>query len=253
MTNWTKAIIRALDSRAQPVDVFVRDDDAGWADHRLLPLLDLHASAGVPIDLAVIPGCMTPPLASALIARIDAGEAIGLHQHGYSHANHEPTGRKCEFGRSRGFDEQLADIRKGWTGLRTAFGPRVDPIFTPPWNRCVVDTGQALMACEFEAISQDRSACRMGIPGLVECPIQVDWFARRRSGDGSLAEWTTELARALRGASAPLGMMLHHALMDDAEHRLWADILEVLGNHAAVRILPMRAVVRSLARGGRES
>ena len=65
--------------------VFLRDDDAGWADGRLLALLDvLSASSpprpdpgrGVPVDVAVIPDAVGPALARELLAR----PGIGLHQ-----------------------------------------------------------------------------------------------------------------------------------------------------------------------------
>ena len=36
-----------------------------------------------------------------------------MHQHGYAHVNHEPEGRKCQFGASRSAAEQSDDIAAG--------------------------------------------------------------------------------------------------------------------------------------------
>ena len=90
---------RSSTRRPAPVDVFFRDDDAGWRDDRLLALLDLFAEHALPLDVAVIPAALGEPVAAELRGR--AGARLGLHQHGFAHANHEPDGRKHEFGPSR--------------------------------------------------------------------------------------------------------------------------------------------------------
>jgi hypothetical protein len=63
-------LIAALDAAGAPVAFFLRDDDAGWADARLLALLDCTEKAGVPIDLAVIPLAPGAALAASLCARM---------------------------------------------------------------------------------------------------------------------------------------------------------------------------------------
>ena len=55
MNSGLDAVLAALDAVASPVDFFLRDDDAGWNDARLIALLGVVASAGVAIDLAAIP------------------------------------------------------------------------------------------------------------------------------------------------------------------------------------------------------
>ena len=65
-------LIPAVDALPAPVRLFVRDDDAGWEDARLLALLDVMQHAGVPIDLAAIPTAVGEPLAAELGRRIDA-------------------------------------------------------------------------------------------------------------------------------------------------------------------------------------
>ena len=40
MRNWLKPIADALHERATSLQIFVRDDDAGWDDARLMRLVD---------------------------------------------------------------------------------------------------------------------------------------------------------------------------------------------------------------------
>jgi hypothetical protein len=69
MSDWTAALTRALDSRETTVEMFFRDDDAGWADDRLFALLDVFASYACPIDLAAIPAAVSDKLAALLVDR----------------------------------------------------------------------------------------------------------------------------------------------------------------------------------------
>src|SRR5688572_21962540 len=163
------ALVRALDAAEAPVPVFFRDDDAGWAGERLLELLAVLEA--VPVDLAVIPAALDPALAAELLSR----PGVGLHQHGLAHVNHEPDGRKHEFGPSRAADAQRADMEEGRERLAALLGDRVDPIFTPPWNRCTPETGRCLLELGFEVLSRESRAEPLGLPGLAELPVHVDF------------------------------------------------------------------------------
>jgi hypothetical protein len=221
--DWGGQLMSALDeTRQNTLTVFFRNDDAGWDDARLMRLLDLFAAHKLPIDLAVIPTELDAALASELLAR-RARSPLGLHQHGYQHLNHEPEGRKCEFGLSRDYDQQHRDIAEGLELLALQLGNAVDPIFTPPWNRCTQDTADALAAMGFCCLSRNLGADRLDTPGLRELPVAVDWQRRR---DGNLTRHE-EMPKALRLAAHkgwPLGVMLHHAVMDSGD----LDALETL-------------------------
>ena len=126
MDNWLEPLRRALDTAPQPLSLFFRDDDAGWADDRLFTLLDLFSRHAMPIDLAVIPLALTPRLADALLARRAQDKvALGLHQHGYAHINHEVIGRKYEFGPSRSMRRQLEELAAGRDRLRALLGDQI--------------------------------------------------------------------------------------------------------------------------------
>ena len=85
----------------------------------------------------------------------DSGRAI-LNQHGWRHVNHERAGRKCEFGASRGYEQQLEDIANGRRRMNEAFGDGWSPVFTPPWSRRAEETFRALDQLGFAALSKSH-------------------------------------------------------------------------------------------------
>jgi peptidoglycan/xylan/chitin deacetylase (PgdA/CDA1 family) len=225
----------ALDEAPAPVEVFFRDDDAGWGDAELLRLADLFAGHGLPLDLAVIPAELTPGLAAALRDR-----PLGLHQHGYAHLNHQREGRKCEFGSDRSRAQQEADILRGRERLRELLGDRLDPFFTPPWNRCTRDTGEALVALGFAALSREHRAEPLGL--LPEVPVHLDVV--RLSPD----ELDERFAGFVRNGG-PVGVMFHHAVMEDDDFARADALLALLAGHRNVAPRNLAELVR--AAGGR--
>ncbi len=210
----------ALDEAPAPVEVFFRDDDAGWGDERLLELIARFEATGLPLDLAVIPAELTPRLAETLRER-----PVGLHQHGYAHVNHQREGRRCEFGSDRSRAQQQDDIARGRERLRKLLGDRLDPFFTPPWNRCTRDTGEALVALGFAALSREHRAEPLGL--LPEVSVHLD-VARLTP-----EELDARFAAHVR-AGGPVGVMFHHAVMEDADLGRAAALLELLASHANV-------------------
>ena len=247
MTAWLRPLREALDAAPTPLPFFFRDDDAGWRDDRLAALLDVFASYAVPIDLAAIPLDMTAELADTLVARADR-QPLGIHQHGYAHRNHQREGRKCEFGSDRSAAQQRHDISDGQRRLRELLGPALGPIFTPPWNRCTADTGACLVELGVDVLSRDRTAEPLGLDGLRELPVQVDWFAKRKGvplGRDAVGE---QLA-ARAGEPAPLGVMLHHAEMDTEDMAAMDELLDLICAHEGARCLSMAAVLEATSVG----
>jgi len=238
--HWLNPVRQALDARESPLTMFVRDDDAGWADERLDALLDLFDEVACPIDLAVIPAELTEARAAWLLERrARSTHHIGLHQHGFAHANHEARERKSEFGRSRSPSRARVDVQAGRDLMRARLGDAVDPVFTPPWNRCRDELGPVLVEAGLDILSRDRSAGVMGTPGLRECPVTVDWCAAGRGVDPAPVEHGVQLAGAVRGDSV-LGLMLHHAVMDDDDRSRLAELLRLVVLHGSVRCLSLR-------------
>jgi peptidoglycan/xylan/chitin deacetylase (PgdA/CDA1 family) len=227
--HWLDPVRSALDDAPAPVEMFFRDDDGGWGGRRLPALLDLIERTGLPLDLAVIPTALDRRLAEELRAR----PWVGVHQHGYSHRNHEPDGRKLEFGPSRTPAEQRRDIENGAAWLADLLGDRVQPIFTPPWNRCTADTGRCLVELGFRVLSRESRAAPLGLADLHELPIRVDWFAHRNRLRLSPPELGARIAAEIR-AGGTVGLMFHHAAMDAGDLRRADELLALLAGHPRV-------------------
>jgi len=238
-------LLDAIDAAPAGVAFFLRDDDAGWDDAALFALLEVTGRAGVPIDLAVIPHACSAALAEALCARKDAApDLIGVHQHGWTHFNHERIGRKCEFGASRNANEQRDDLYTGRERLRAAFGSRLDAMFTPPWNRCSADTPPLLAELGYSALSRSRGAAPQ--QSLPELPVDVDWCKQLRlaekPGDDGGRRIAVELAARV-AAGGPVGLMLHHAQMNAADLALLDELFRATRRNPQARWMPMRELI----------
>lgn len=231
---------RALDAAPAPRCFFVRNDDAGWSAPALDRLLAVAANAGAVIDLAVIPAALTDDQSTDL-RRYARDGVVRAHQHGFAHVNHEPTGRKCEFGPARGAAHQRADIRFGRRRLLDLLGDAVDPIFTPPWNRCTQATADALHEEGFVALSRDRTAERLDPHSLVELPITADW------GKHNPAAALASLAEQIAGEAGPIGIMTHHATLDEVQLIELGALLALLTHHPNARQTTMGALVKTMS------
>ncbi len=220
------------------VQVFCRDDDAGWADERLFALIDTFIDGETPLDLAVIPDALSGELAAALRLNLQAAPALlSVHQHGFSHTNHERSGRKCEFGAARSRAQQAHDIAQGAALLREQLNGWVAPIFTPPWNRHAGETCAVLVEQGFRAISTDRVSPNLS-PALRQLAVRLDWSRlRRRPHEDSVVG--AALSDAFK-SGAPLGIMFHHADYNNEELRTIRDFLAVLRGHSKVQLTLMR-------------
>jgi peptidoglycan/xylan/chitin deacetylase (PgdA/CDA1 family) len=245
MRGWLDPLRMALDAANEPVTFFFRDDDAGWADDRLLELLHVFARYGVPVDLAVIPQALDQLLARRLLACAEAHPgAIGLHQHGFAHRNHEPVGRKQEFGPSRSREQQRSDIAEGRRRLHQLLGPFAQPIFTPPWNRCTAVTISCVAELGFRALSRDARAEPPVEVDLFELPVRVDWFAKRKGAPLGRDEVGELLARSV-ASDAAVGVMLHHVVMGAGERRRLNELLALVATHPRVRCRSMLELTQS--------
>jgi hypothetical protein len=233
MVRWLDPVAAALDGAPAEVPVFFRDDDAGWADDRLLALLDRFSELGLPLDVAAIPAALGTGISRELLAR-----GVAVHQHGLAHANHEPEGRKHEFGPSRSREAQRRDIAAGRELLAERLDGAVEPMFTPPWNRCTRETALCLVELGFAVLSRESRAEPFGVPGLRELPVSLD-FARLSP---------EEFGARFAAARPPVGVMFHHAEMGAVELARAGELLELLAGHPRVVARPMMA----LARGSRE-
>ncbi len=230
MSDWLDPVRWALDAARAPISFFFRDDDAGWDDDALWSLLDCSLAREVHVDVAVIPIELDATRATALCDRAATG-LVHLHQHGFRHVDHERGGRKCEFGPSRNHDQQLADIAQGRALIAGQLHPYVEPIFTPPWNRCTEQTTAALVNLGFQVLSRDRSAEPFGVAELAEVPVTVDWFAKTKGAPCTRAHVGTLIAQQIVDGAAPVGVMLHHAITNPEHLALIDQLFTLVAQH----------------------
>lgn len=248
MTSLLAAVTLVLDHAKHPIAFFLRNDDVGWRDDRLFPFLDLVATHRLPLDLAVIPAALEDETAHRLLERCTAEDGrLRVHQHGWRHVNHERAGRKCEFGDARAAEDQATDLRAGRERLGAALGPFVDPIFTPPWNRCAPTTARLLTAESYRVLSRDVGGTVLDVGALVELPVVIDWQENGKAENG-----TALLEGAIAYASErglPVGIMIHHAAMDAASLAGLGALLDLLARHENARCLSMMACAAALSPG----
>jgi len=215
-----------------------RDDDAVAATPQLGDLLRL--AGGTPIAIAVIPAHARPDLADAL-----AGAAqVAVLQHGWQHANHAGGGKKCEYPSDRPEAVVGAEIEAGRDRLNRLFGPRVLPVFVPPWNRIGGEILPQLREHGIAGLSTIASRQRATLPaGLVAIDVHVDVVAWR--GNREFIGAAAALARlvghlraervALGGLPRPVGILTHHLIMDRATAAFLDRLIALIGAHGAAR------------------
>jgi hypothetical protein len=135
------------------------------------------------------------------------------HQHGWRHVNHEPEGKKQEFGPSRTSLRIRDDLIRGKQRLQTVMGDAFSPVFTPPWNRCDQQTLWLLRELKYSAVSRSPGAVPPSPDGLPDFAVNVDLHTRREAlpllgWEGLFSEMGSALAQGF------CGIMIHHQRMN---------------------------------------
>ncbi len=207
--------------------LFCRDDDAGLQNEGLFELAALLAESGTPLCLGVVPAALDNEgidCIGNLLARHP--RLIELHQHGWQHKNHGGK-KKHEFGPVRGLEEQQADIRNGWKRLKKLFGENVFAAFSPPWNRADENTITAVETQGFRVLSRALPLKTAPSKKVMELPVSVDLYDWKNRGLKSAAEIRRAFQKGLEFGE-PIGILTHHAVMDEAERKFLGKLLEEL-------------------------
>ncbi len=224
------------------VRVFFRADDIGVPGKAFTRMVTLFIRFKIPICLAVVPGWLSIKRYAALREAIDNTGFFCWHQHGWLHKNHEPTGKKGEFGASRHREQLRNDLLKGKKRLADILKDDFYPVFTPPWNRCDQKTLELLQELNFAAISRSSGASPSTVPGLPDFQVNVDLHTRKESNaEESLMMLLKELHQGL--ASGRAGIMLHHQRMNNNGFRLLEDLLQTLKSAEGIKFIDFRRLV----------
>jgi peptidoglycan/xylan/chitin deacetylase (PgdA/CDA1 family) len=227
--------------------IFFRADDIGVPGSRFTRLLQCFRRHRVPLCLAVVPAWLTVRRWESL--RKSAGADANLwcwHQHGWRHANHEPSGKKGEFGGRRRSDI-ASDITRGRQRLETIMGNHFYPAFTPPWNRCSTSTLDVLRQSGFLAVSRTPNCLPAAPAGLPDLAVSVDLHTRKESDPrhgqrALLEEMRQSLARGL------CGIMIHHQRMNDAAFDFLDALLSAVSRRSWLPAVSFREMVANQSR-----
>jgi hypothetical protein len=95
--------------------IFFRNDDVRHTiENELREFVAIFTSEEVPVTLAVEPANVTPEVVGWLNhLQTKHPNLIELIQHGYDHNKNGKYAKASEFGRDRGYEDQLVDLKKG--------------------------------------------------------------------------------------------------------------------------------------------
>ena len=212
--------------RRDPIPVFFRADDVAAPGRQFRELVDVFRRYQVPLSMSVVPAWLTA-IRWTGIERLcsETSNLWCFYQHGWRHANHEPMGKKQEFGPARSAAEIEQDLIYGRDRLRLLMQDAFFPAFTPPWNRCSEETLGVLNALGYRAISRSRGAFPPAPADMPDFQTNVDLHTRKESS--AVSGWKNlyaELATAI--ADGFCGIMMHHQRMNDHALSFLAGLLE---------------------------
>jgi peptidoglycan/xylan/chitin deacetylase (PgdA/CDA1 family) len=204
--------------------VFFRADDVAVPGRKLARLVEVFGKHQVPLTLAVVPSWLTETRWQWLLELCRRDYSLWCWiQHGWRHLNHEPQGRKFEFGPSRTFFWKRKDLQAGFERLSRLLGGAFTPAFTPPWNRCDSETLNALKELGYQGLSRNLGAQPKAPATLTEYQVSVDLHTRKeKDGESGWQNFFKELRESL--GKGFCGIMIHHQRMNNAAF----DFLEVL-------------------------
>ena len=216
------------------VFLFFRADDVAVPGRQLVRLLTLFSSFRVPLSLAVVPAWLTGSRWRQL-KNIGARtpELWCWHQHGWRHANHEKKNKKQEFGPGRTASEIRKDLVRGRRRLESLLDKDFYPVFTPPWNRCGLDTLNQLKELGYRAVSRSKDSLPPPPEGFPDFQVNLDLHTRRDPDPGS--GWHRLLADLENAVTSGIcGIMIHHQLMNAATFEFLEVLLTSIVNQKGV-------------------
>lgn len=237
--------LQQVETQARTIKIFFRNDDIDDDEISLRQFLEIFIYHEIPVNLAVIPAGLTKEGATLLRSyKYKFPEIIEFSQHGWSHTNHEATGKKCEFGPSRKFELQYSDIANGKKIMQENFGQDMEPIFVPPWNRCNQDTYRALDDLSFSCLSKLQAGEISENYNFQEVSVTLDFF---RWKNGAMLKPAEEIISELISQICELeiiGVMLHHKVMEPPALHFLEDLIRELKKSSAVKIYSIQQLLK---------
>ena len=249
-------IQRSLDSGCAnlgvntPGYVFLRDDDVAAPGRQFAQLVALCSQLRIPLNLAVVPVWLTRTRWQCIKPSDPSISGLWCwHQHGWRHKNHEPGGKKQEFGPGRTATALERDVVRGRQRLESLMEDDFFPVFTPPWNRCDERTLRLLRKHGFLAVSRSQNPNNSILKGMPDFCVNLDLHTRKdRNYQSGWINLFDELQRQI--ASGMCGIMIHHNCMNTAAFDFLKVLLEMIRARKELRVVNFREMAR-LKRGPR--
>lgn len=238
-----EALAKALDASvvAEPV-VWFRADDVGVPSANLFAMLECFRRHDAPLALAMVPSWLSASRWQAVQSQTAKGGRWCFHQHGRRHVNHQPHGRKSEFGPARSLEARAADVLRGKQRLERFLGTSFFPAFTPPWNRMDGSMDYILQSLGFLAVSRNDKVFFREPLDLFEVPVNCDLHTRRGTTRQAWADFYAEFQWWI--AQGMLGVMLHHQRMNSHALEFLDTLLSVLIAEPRIRLAGLDELVQ---------
>jgi hypothetical protein len=161
--------------------------------------------------------------------------------HGYAHRNHAGAGeKKAEFGPQRPLAVLAQEAQAALLAAQDTLGPKLLPVFVPPWNRMAPMFARELPSLGFAGLSsfRDRDPTR-AVDGLTEGNTHldpIDWRGSRSAlpPEVLIAAVADAVLRRLDGGAdrdEPIGLLTHHLVHDEAVWRFCEALLDELARN----------------------
>ena len=111
--NLERCLTEALAAagRQGPIPVFFRADDVAVPGKQFCKLVDLFSRYQVPLSMSVVPTWLTENRWKSIERLCNKNSKLWcFYLHGWRHMNHEPSGKKQEFGPTRPIAEMEHDL-----------------------------------------------------------------------------------------------------------------------------------------------
>ena len=228
--------------------MFFRADDVAVPGDQLDELIKLFMHYRVPLCLAVVPAWLTKTRWEYLkkLSRKNPS-LLCWHHHGWRHINHEPAGKKQEFGPSRSLSKLRNDFLRGQNRLEQLMGKEFYPVFTPPWNRCDYRTLELLKAFGYHAVSRSRHSNPSPPDGLPDIQVNVDLHTRKENN--AVESWKnlfSELDQAL--SNGLCGIMIHHRRMNSASFIFLELFMQSLSKRKEIQLVHFKDLINEISR-----
>lgn len=225
-----EALSAALSRRASPARFWWRDDDAVAPTSALDHLLDLSATYSAPCLLAVIP----EPTGPSLAARLTEAPLLAVAVHGWSHANHAPSGvKKAELGPHRPITHRLDELSRGLAKLGSLYPGKLVPALVPPWNRIDPALIPELPGIGFSGLSVYGPETPVPLRCVNTHVDVMDWHGTGGGKPASVLE--AEIIAALDRDPPAIGILTHHLVHDAAAWGFLSALLALVTAHPATR------------------